>query len=619
MWKKPALFRRANRGQGAVVTSISFRQFGAPAAGLALPPIGRTASARRWRLVDADPRTALAIAQKAGVELVVGRALAARGVTPETALSYLNPSLREQMPDPFVLQDMERAVDRLARAVLNGERVGVFGDYDVDGTTAAAILKLYFKGLDAPHSVYLPDRILEGYGPSIEAFRELSQTGATVIVTVDCGATAHAVIERAAAEGMEIVVLDHHQMDGAPPAGAHAVINPNRLDDISGLTNLSAAGVAFMTVTALNRRLRQDGFFSERREPNLMALLDLAALGLVCDVMPITGLTRIIVAQGLKMLGREANPGLAALARRAGVKGSPSTYHLGFLLGPRINAAGRIGHARLALDLLTTDDAARCAELAERLHVMNAERQGIEAAVLDAAIRQVETQGHDDNGVIVAVGEGWHPGVIGIVAGRLKEKFSVPSIVIGVDGETGKGSGRSLGGVNLGGAIRAAKDEGLLLAGGGHAMAAGLTIAREAIAPFTDYINDVLRSAVKAAKETMTLEIDALVAPDAVSRSFADMVERAGPFGPGNPEPVFALADMRVEAAKTVGKGHLSCTLKSESGATVRAIAFRAEESGLAAMLGGAGRLHIAGKVRADDWRGGEAGQFHIVDAALAS
>ncbi|MEQ8934735.1 MAG: DHH family phosphoesterase, partial [Amphiplicatus sp.] len=326
------------------MNSVPFRQFDAPSEALALPPISETASGKRWRLIEADPREALAISQKAGVELVIGRVLAERGIKAEAALSYLNPSLRESMPDPFVLRDMEKAAARLARAVIGGEAVGVFGDYDVDGTTAAAILKLYFNALGATLSVYLPDRILEGYGPSVEAFRELTKGGAKVIVTVDCGATAHSVIERAAGEGMEIVVIDHHQMDGPPPEGAHAVINPNRLDDISGLTNLSAAGVAFMTVAALNRRLREEGYFKERAEPNLLDLLDLAALGLVCDVMPITGLTRVIVAQGLKMLGKGSNPGLAALGKRAGVKGPPSTYHLGFLLGPRINASGRIGH-----------------------------------------------------------------------------------------------------------------------------------------------------------------------------------------------------------------------------------------------------------------------------------
>ncbi|MEE2691739.1 MAG: single-stranded-DNA-specific exonuclease RecJ [Pseudomonadota bacterium] len=598
------------------MNSVSLRQFDAPAEALALPPVGETASGRRWRLIEADPREALAISQKAGVELVIGRVLAERGITAETALSYLNPSLRDQMPDPYVLQDMEKAAARLARAVIDGEEVGVFGDYDVDGTTAAAILKLYFKALGAKLSVYLPDRILEGYGPSIEAFRELTNGGAKVIVTVDCGAAAHSVIERAANEGMEVVVIDHHQMDGPPPAGAHAVINPNRFDDVSGLTNLSAAGVAFMTVAALNRRLREEGFFKEKPEPNLLDLLDLAALGLVCDVMPITGLTRVIVAQGLKMLGKGSNPGLAALGRRAGVKGPPSTYHLGFLLGPRINASGRIGHARLALDLLTTDDAGRRGELAERLHLMNAERQEIEAAVLDAAIAQVEKRGVAENAVIVAFDEGWHPGVIGIVAGRLKEKYGHPAIVIGFDGETGKGSGRSLAGVDLGAAIRAARDEGLLIAGGGHAMAAGLSIARGALDPFTAFLAARLGAEIKAARDNQTLDIDALVGPGAVLRPFAEMVERAGPFGPGNPEPVFALADMQVGAMKTVGKGHLSLTLRSASGETVRAIAFRAEENGLAAFFAKEKRAHVAGKIRADDWRGGEAGQLQIVDAA---
>ncbi len=585
---------------------------------LALPSMGVAASGRTWRLRDADARAAMAIAQSLDLDPVLARILSARGVTAETAAQYLNPSLRDEMPDPFVLKDMDRATERLASAVTSGETIGVFGDYDVDGTTASSILKLYFDWIGAPSLVYLPDRITEGYGPSASAFKALQNEGAGVIVTVDCGASAHEPIEQAARDGVDIVVFDHHLMNGPPPEGARAVVNPNRPDDISGLGNLSAAGVAFMGVVALNRALRDQGFFDGKTEPNLTKLLDLTALGLVCDVMPITGLTRTLVAQGLKVLGGEGNPGLKALGDRAGMKGPPSAYHLGFLLGPRINAAGRIGHARLAFELMTTDDRERRIELAERLHVLNAERQEIEADVQEAALRDIEINQRHADDVIVTAGEGWHPGVIGIVAGRLKEMFDRPVIVIGLDGDEGKGSGRSITGVDLGAAIGDAKDEGLLAAGGGHAMAAGLTIERAKIGAFRRALNVRLRNDIVKARENRTLDIDAVVAPGAVTKTFANLVATAGPYGPGNPEPSFVLLNMRGAYQKTVGKGHLSLTLKSETGESVRAIAFRAGGEPIEEILKSGQRFHVAGKVRADDWRGGDAGQLQISDAAFA-
>ncbi len=584
-----------------------------------LPSMGATASGRRWRLRAADDREALTIAQKAGVDPMLARVLAARGVTHETVEDYFAPSLRAAMPDPLILKDMDRAAARLATAIREGEMVGVFGDYDVDGTTAAAIFKTYFNWLNLPLFVYLPDRISEGYGPSIDAFRSLKDEGAGLIVTVDCGASAHQPIEEAAAEGLDIVVIDHHQMNGPPPKGAAATVNPNRPDDISGLTNLSAAGVAFMTIVALNRVLRDAGYFKTRKEPDLKGLLDLTALGLVCDVMPITGLTRVLVAQGLKVLGGGGNEGLAALGERAGVKGAASTYHLGFLLGPRINAAGRIGHARLAFELLTTGDKGRRFELAEKLHLMNAERQEIEAVVQAAAIRDIVTHQRQANDVIVTAGEGWHPGVVGIVAGRLKEIYEKPVIVLGLDDGTGKGSGRSIASVDLGAAVTQASEKGLLISGGGHAMAAGLTIERGKIDAFRQYLIDALGGAVRDALQNRILDIDAMIAPSAVSKSFADLVATAGPYGPGNPEPAFALANMRSVGAKIVGKGHLSLTLTSDTGDQVRAIAFRAEGEPLAEILTSGCRIHVTGKIRADDWRGGAAGQLQISDAALAN
>jgi single-stranded-DNA-specific exonuclease len=585
-------------------------------AGPSLPPMRLPASGRRWVLSAADAAAAAGIEAATGAAPEIARLLAARGVTAATAAEFLSPSLKASLPDPSALQDMDRAAGRIAAAIIAGEICGVFGDYDVDGASGAAILKLYFDAVGARLAVYLPDRILEGYGPTIEAFRALKEKGARLILTVDCGAAAHHAIAEAAAEGLDIVVLDHHQMDGPPPNGAYATVNPNRPDDRSGLTLLSAAGVVFMAVVAVNRALRARGFFKARKEPDLKTLLDLVALGLVCDVMPMTGLARVLTAQGLKVLAKEGNPGLKALARKAGMKGAPTAFDLGFLLGPRINAAGRIGHARLAFDLLTTDDAERREALADRLHVMNAERQAIERAVQEEAIALVEARRLYERPVIVAAGEGWHPGVVGIVAGRLKDRYQRPAIVAGVEAGLAKGSARSIAGVDIGAAIRSARASGVLIAGGGHAMAAGLTADAARLGDLDAFLDAALRSDVDRAIAAQRLDIDALLAPTAVSARYARMIEAAGPFGPGNPEPVFALPSMIVASARLVGGAHIACELAGPGGERVRAIAFRAEGERLGAMLTGRGRLHLAGRIKTDDWRGGDAAQFQIVDAA---
>ena len=585
-----------------------------------LPQMGLSASGRQWRLRAFEERVAIAIAQNCELDLIIARALAARGVTIETAPDYLNPSLRAALPDPFVLTDMKNAAEHLAAAVAAGRTIGVFGDYDVDGTTASAILKLYFRELGFDLPVYLPDRIAEGYGPSITAFRALKEQGADIIVTVDCGAAAHEPIEAAVAEGLEVIVLDHHLMSGPPPQGAIAVVNPNRPDDISGLGNLSAAGVAFMMIVALNRALRENGWFNDRKEPSLLPFLDLAALGLVCDVMDMTGLTRVLVAQGLKVLGQGGNLGLQALGARAGVKGTPSAYDLGFLLGPRINAAGRIGHARLAFNLMTEQSAEQRNRLAEELHVMNAARQEIERDVLEAALAQVERENKAEQPIIIVAGEGWHPGVIGVVAGRIKEKYDRPVFVIAIDENgVGKGSGRSITGVDLGAAVGQARKEGLLIAGGGHAMAAGLTVSMDQLSAFEAYLASRLRTDVDKARQNRTLWVDSVIGAQAVGKPLADRVAMVGPFGPGNAEPVFVLRDMRVKGLKVVGAGHLSCTLASPTGEIVRAIAFRAEGEPLGEILTSGEVVHLSGKVRVDDWRGGDSGQFHIGDAAYAA
>ena len=583
---------------------------------IALPPVSETASGRPWALRAANLRDVSTMVQLLDINPLLARVLSARGVAPDDAASYLAPKLRTSLPDPFVLKDMREAALRLAEAVTKNEKIGVFGDYDVDGVTAAALLYRYFGAIGVDIPVYLPDRITEGYGPTAGAFRSLMSDGAKIIVTVDCGASAHEAINEVAAEGAEFIVLDHHLMSGPPPAGALATVNPNRPDDVSGLQNLSAAGVAYVAAVALNRQLRELGFFKTRKEPNLLHLLDLAALGLVCDVMEMQGITRVLVSQGLKILDAGENIGLAALAKQAGAKPPASPYHFGFLLGPRINAAGRIGHARLAFELLTTSDPQRAQQLAEKLHVMNAERQAIEATVQTEALRLIERENLNEKEVIVAAGEGWHPGVIGIVAGRIKEKFEKPAIVIGVENGVGKGSGRSIAGVDLGSAIASARKEGMLIAGGGHAMAAGLTIDENAISEFRTYLDAQLADDIQHARASRKFEIDAVAGANMVSRTFAEIVSTAGPYGVGNPEPVFALCDVGVVGTKVVGGDHIAVTLKDRTGAEVRAIAFRAEGERLGDTLRGAKRLHVAGKIRADAWRGGDAGQLQIEDAA---
>ena len=594
--------------------SITLDDFSSPP----LPSVGSSALAVPWRLRAFDKREALMMAQNSAVDPILARVLAARGIQASDVEAYLAPSLRQDMPDPDVLQDMPLAAKTIADVIVQGKALGVFGDYDVDGVTASAIIRTYCDKLQVPVHVYLPDRITEGYGPSIDAFRTLKNQGADLVVTVDCGAAAHQVIEEAASDGIDVVVIDHHLMDGPPPEGAKATVNPNRLDDISDLKNLSAAGVAFMTMVAVNRELRARGFFNEKTAPDLLQLLDLTALGLVCDVMALTGLTRTLVAQGLKILDQNGNQGLRALAQRAGAKGPASTYHLGFLLGPRINAAGRIGHARMAFELLVEQNPGRCRQLAEELHVLNAGRQEIEAEVQEAALREIErSQRHHDE-VIVTAGEGWHPGVIGIVAGRIKEIQDKPVIVIGTEKGLGKGSGRSIRGVDLGGAIVAAREEGVLTSGGGHEMAAGLSVEEKKIDRLRQFLNDRLKDAVIAARAQRHFEIDSVIASQAVTKSYFDLLAAGGPYGMGNPEPVFMLEDMTPRETRVVGKGHISLSLLGGDGTKVRAIAFRAADNALGEILTAGRSVHIVGKIRPDDWRGGDAAQFQIADAAFA-
>ncbi|MBX3495859.1 MAG: single-stranded-DNA-specific exonuclease RecJ [Parvibaculum sp.] len=584
--------------------------------------VDRSVTGRAWVSRLADDRLALAIAQREGLPEIVARVLAGRGVAPEDCAAYLAPSLKSLMPDPRVLTDMEKAASRVAKAIIDGEKVAVFGDYDVDGATSSALLYRFFRAVGRELRVYIPDRIREGYGPNAPALLRLKQEGIGLLLTVDCGTMAHKALGLAADAGLPSVVIDHHQAEPALPP-AFALVNPNRLDDESGLGQLAAVGVAFLFIVAVNRALREAGYYAGRDEPDLMQWLDLVALGTVCDVVPLTGLNRAFVAQGLRIMGRRRNIGMAALADVARMNGAPSTYHLGFLLGPRVNAGGRVGRADLGARLLVTEDEEEARHLAEELNVMNAERQAIEAQVLEEALAQVDARLSASRAnalppLILAQAAGWHPGVIGIVASRLKDKYDRPSMVLAFDAKgEGKGSGRSIPGVDLGRAVTAALEAGLLVNGGGHAMAAGVTLTEDKLEAFEAFLTKRLEDAVSAASEAKALRLDGALSARGATRDLYDLIQQAGPYGAGNAEPRFAVPSVRVVKADIVGRAHVRCILTGEDGGRLKAIAFRAAETplGQALMDRGSGLLHVAGRLTADDWQGKRDVQLTLEDA----
>lgn len=582
--------------------------------------VERSLSGRAWRQRAAEPDVVRGLMQGHGLIEPLARALAARGQDAGGVADFLEPTLRAWFPDPSSFLDMDVAAEAIVDAVVAGASVHVFADYDVDGASSAALLVRWFRAMGAELPIYVPDRLTEGYGPSPRAFDALKARGADLVVTVDCGAAAVTALEHAAEIGLKVVVVDHHLMRATPPA--LAVVNPNRPGCGSGQGNLAAAGVVFVLLAALNRKARRRGLFATRPEPDLKQWLDLAALGAICDVTSLTGFNRALAAQGLRVMSGWANPGLKALLAAAGAEPGPAgSNHAGFVLGPRINAGGRIGRADLGARLLSTDDAAEAAELAAELHALNLERREVEKQVTDAAVRKVEAAGHhsDDRAVVVVAGEDWHPGVIGIVAGRLRERWRKPVIVVGVDAVNGvgKGSGRSQPGMDLGRAVQAAWDEGVLLAGGGHPMAAGLTVAADRIEELADFLHSRLKDRRTEAAALDALEIDALVEPGAVDRALFDGFQKLTPHGPGNPEPVFALEGVVVRESSPMGQGHVRCRLAGPDGASVRAVAWRCSDLPHGrALLAGQGGLAVAGRLKADDWNGRRGVQFEIEDVA---
>ncbi len=580
--------------------------------------VGRSLSGRRWIWREAEERIGLAIAQRLELPEILGRLLAARGVGLDKAGEFLEPTLRAMLPDPSVLTDMGVAAGRLADAVQRGETVAVFGDYDVDGACSGALMASVLRDLGCAVIPYVPDRMSEGYGPNLPALQGLVARGATLVVCVDCGTAAGAVF--AGLSGAEVLVFDHHKAEGPPPRVV-ATVNPNRLDDSSGLGMLCAGAVAFLAAVALVRELRRRGFFAGRAEPDLRDLLDLVALSTVCDVMPLTGLNRALVTQGLKVMARRGRVGVAALLEVAQAKEMPTAMTLGFALGPRINAAGRISESDMGLRLLLCDDAIEARGIATMLDTVNRQRQQVEASMLDAALAAAGEQVAAGHAAVLVSGAEWHPGVVGIVAGRIKEKFNRPACVAGVSEGLARGSGRSVPGIDLGSAVIAARQHGLLKTGGGHAMAAGFSLQEGGLTAFHAFLDERLAAAATY-PSAADLVVEGSVAVAGCSLDLAAHLARLAPFGPGNEEPMLVLPRTRVVRADRVGKegATVRAFLEGEGGGgRLKSVLFRAKDGPLGeALLARDSRpLHIAGHLRAEEWNGTVSTGFMIVDAAV--
>lgn len=606
------------------------------------PTTHTSVSGRQWQLNEASDRMVLALSQKFRLPEVAARVLVSRGFDVESAEDYLNPTLKSLLPDPFHFTDMEKAANRVAEAVIKGEKIAIFGDYDVDGATSSALLKRFLRALGNSPLIYIPDRIDEGYGPNVEAMQELAAQGIKLCITVDCGTLSFEPIQAANAAGMEVIVIDHHLGAEQLPE-AIAIVNPNRLDETSPYRYLAAVGMSFMLAVAVNSKLRDMGWYekvrSEKLEvrnnaldaslqpstsnfaPDLLSLLDIVALGTVCDVMPLIGLNRAFVAQGLKVLRNRKNVGLAALADVAGIDSVPGTYHLGFVLGPRINAGGRVGKSDLGARLLSTENYDEAFKIAQELNHLNQERKTIEQLVLDDAIAQVEKT--DTNAAVVfAYGEGWHPGVIGIVASRLKERYNRPAAVIAVDNGIGKASARSVSGVDLGAAVISAVQSGLLVKGGGHTMAAGFTVEANKISELHQFLCERFAENANIFSQRK-LKIDGFLTVSGLNTQLAKALSGLEPFGTGNYEPIFAVTDAFIAKAEIIGTDHIRCMIgdarSGGKGGTIKAMAFRSVDTDLGRfLLSGSGKnLSFAGKIRINNWQGYERAEFFLEDVAF--
>lgn len=597
--------------------------------------IDTSAKGQKWIAPNIDAVKIQSLVRE-GVSDFEARILALRGIDSPQVASILSPKLKTQMPDPFVLLGMENAVSAIIEAVIKRANIVIFADYDVDGGTSAAILMSWFEYVGASASVFVPDRIIDGYGPSPELMRKIKASGADLMISVDCGAAAHDALETAHSIGLEVVVFDHHLMHGEAPK-CRALVNPNQASDNSGLGNLTAAGVCFMAATALNRAWRENG--NDASGFDAIALLDLVALGTVCDVAPLTGLNRVFVAQGQKVLGQLGRVGLAELALVAGLKRAGNVYAAAWVLGPRLNAGGRIGDASLTVRLLTTTDPDEARKIALQLETLNAERRAIEAGVVEEAVHMVESGLTSDGrplkeaAIIVIGAQGWHPGIIGIVAGRLKERFNRPCIVIGSIGEgdkIAKGSGRSIDGVNLGALVKGAVDAGILLGGGGHAMAAGLSIEFSRLQEAQDYFSSQIATATQEALNAQSRQIDAIISVASIELPLIEAQERLGPFGTSWPEPLFCIPSAKIQSISIVGNGHMRVQFCDSEDANAhhagqltkpisqRAICFGALGTAVGDVLASKRPCHLILRLKRDEWRGGAGVEAEIIDVALA-
>lgn len=569
-----------------------------------------------WKSAAVDEGMAERMSLAYNLSPALAHLLCVRKIAFNEVNNFINPKLQNLMPDPYVLKDMQKAAERVAQAVENGEKIAIIGDYDVDGATSTSELVRFFKAVGINPQVHIPSRE-EGYGPSDLAFSEFAASETRLVITIDCGTTAFDVLNRAAQNGFEIIVIDHHEAEAILPA-VYAVVNPKRLDEDNQypyLEYMSAVGVGFMFLVALNRELRNKGFYQSHTAPDLLKLLDLVALGTVCDVVPLLGLNRAYVRQGLKVMAQQQNIGLKNLLKAAAVESAPSSYHLGFVLGPRINACGRVGDAALGSKLLCSENEIEAQMLAEKFNTLNAERKDIENYVLLQAIEQVESQAQEYP-IAFAYGDDWHQGVIGIVAGKLKERYNVPSFVMSIEPDEVKGSARSIEGIDLGALIIAAKEKGVITGGGGHIMAAGFSLTKEQIPAFKKFVGEYVEERLGKEKIAPVLNIDLALALSGVTEDFADSLAMLEPYGAGNPEPLVLIRNVSISHLRLVGSGHVSCFLSSPSGGSLKAIAFRCADNDIGnALLNNNGELFDAvGQIKTDVWQGRKTIQMIIND-----
>lgn len=577
-----------------------------------------------WRLPVSDPRLSLMLQQRYALVPAVADVIAGRNIPLSDIEGFLNPSLRSSLPDPLRFIDMDKAANRIARAIINQEQIAVFGDYDVDGATSAALWSRFLMMIGQQAMLYIPDRIEEGYGPNANALHKLQAQGASLVLTVDCGISAFEALESAHQAKLDVIVLDHHQASALLPP-ATGIVNPNRIDETcDGYGDLAAVGVCYLTIIAVNRMLRDQGYYQQHslKSPDLLSLLDLVALGTVCDVVKLRGLNRVFVAQGLKIMAQRRNIGINALMDVAAIDSPPEAYHCGFVLGPRVNAGGRVGDSYLGAHLLSTHDPALAKENATKLDLYNLERKEIEQACLDDAINMLESRNdraHKDWFIMVS-DEAWHPGVIGIVAGRLKDRYYRPTIVIALDKNgIGKGSARSIDGVDIGAIITSARDLGLIMNGGGHKMAAGLSLTKEQIPEFETYLQDQIRSALNDISPIPVQRADGILDPRGVNLTLCDQLDQLAPFGAGNSEPRYILTPVRVTRARIVGQDHLSLNLSGIDGGNLQAISFRCVGTELGDQLQkavGAPPISLLGRIKRNEWQGMVSVQFMVDDAA---